>query len=32
MLWDKNKQTLHDKIANTVVVPESAAPVPKWPG
>lgn len=32
MLWDNNKQTWHDKIATTVVVPESAAPVEKWPG
>lgn len=32
MLWDSNKQTWHDKIASTVVVPESAAPVEKWPG
>lgn len=32
MLWDSNKQTWHDKIASTVVVPESAAPVAKWPG
>ena len=32
MLWDDNKQTWHDKIASTIVVPESAAPVGKWPG
>ena len=32
MLWDDNKQTWHDKIASTVVVPESAAPVANWPG
>jgi uncharacterized RDD family membrane protein YckC len=32
MLWDAEKQTWHDKIADTVVVPESAAPVAKWPG
>ena len=32
MLWDSNKQTWHDKIASTVVVPESAAPVTNWPG
>lgn len=32
MLWDKEKQTWHDKIASCVVVPESAAPVEKWPG
>jgi uncharacterized RDD family membrane protein YckC len=27
MLWDKEKQTWHDKIANTVVVPVDAYPV-----
>jgi uncharacterized RDD family membrane protein YckC len=32
MLWDKEKQTWHDKIATSVVVPESAYPVSKWPG
>lgn len=32
MLWDPNKQTWHDKIASTIVVPESAAPVANWPG
>lgn len=32
MLWDREKQTWHDKIASTIVVPESAAPVEKWPG
>lgn len=32
MLWDDNKQTWHDKIASTIVVPESAAPVANWPG
>ena len=32
MLWDKEKQTWHDKFANAVVVPESAYPVEKWPG
>jgi uncharacterized RDD family membrane protein YckC len=32
MLWDPNKQTWHDKIANTVVVPTSAYPVAAWPG
>ena len=32
MLWDDNKQTWHDKIASTIVVPESDAPVAKWPG
>lgn len=28
MLWDKEKQTWHDKFAGSVVVPESAYPVP----
>ena len=32
MLWDKEKQTWHDKLATTVVVPESAYPVQTWPG
>jgi uncharacterized RDD family membrane protein YckC len=32
MLWDKEKQTWHDKIAGDVVVPVSAYPVEKWPG
>ena len=32
MLWDKEKQTWHDKLANTVVVPTSAYPVAAWPG
>jgi uncharacterized RDD family membrane protein YckC len=32
MLWDREKQTWHDKLASTVVVPESAYPVAKWPG
>jgi uncharacterized RDD family membrane protein YckC len=32
MLWDKEKQTWHDKIANSVVVPTSAYPVTAWPG
>ncbi|GAC1323405.1 MAG: RDD family protein [Thermoleophilaceae bacterium] len=27
MLWDSQKQTWHDKLATTVVVPESAFPV-----
>jgi uncharacterized RDD family membrane protein YckC len=31
MLWDKEKQTWHDKFAGSVVVPESAYPVEKWP-
>ncbi len=32
MLWDSEKQTWHDKIAATVVVPTSAYPVAAWPG
>ena len=32
MLWDANKQTWHDKIAATVVVPTSDYPVTAWPG
>ena len=28
MLWDKEKQTWHDKLSNTVVVPVSAYPPP----
>lgn len=32
MLWDDNKQTWHDKIATSIVVPESDAPVANWPG
>ena len=32
MLWDKEKQTWHDKIATTVVVPISHYPVADWPG
>lgn len=32
MLWDKEKQTWHDKFATTVVVPTSAYPVAAWPG
>jgi uncharacterized RDD family membrane protein YckC len=31
MLWDKEKQTWHDKIANTVVVPVEYYPVSSWP-
>ena len=31
MIWDKEKQTWHDKFANSVVVPEAAYPVEKWP-
>jgi uncharacterized RDD family membrane protein YckC len=32
MLWDKEKQTWHDKVAGCYVVPTSAYPVDKWPG
>jgi uncharacterized RDD family membrane protein YckC len=32
MLWDREKQTWHDKLSTSVVVPESAYPVEKWPG
>lgn len=32
MLWDREKQTWHDKIATTYVVPTSSAPVDRWPG
>jgi uncharacterized RDD family membrane protein YckC len=32
MLWDKEKQTWHDKIATTVVVPVEYYPVTSWPG
>lgn len=32
MLWDPQKQTWHDKLSNTVVVPTSAYPVTAWPG
>jgi uncharacterized RDD family membrane protein YckC len=32
MLWDKEKQTWHDKLASTVVVPVSQYPVESWPG
>jgi uncharacterized RDD family membrane protein YckC len=32
MLWDKEKQCWHDKIATTVVVPVAYYPVDKWPG
>ena len=31
-LWDEERQTWHDKIAGTVVVPTSAYPVSAWPG
>ena len=32
MLWDSEKQTWHDKIAQSVVVPTSDYPVAAWPG
>jgi uncharacterized RDD family membrane protein YckC len=32
MLWDPEKQTWQDKVANTYVVPTTAFPVDKWPG
>ncbi|CAN5611477.1 RDD family protein [soil metagenome] len=32
MLWDKERQTWHDKIATTAVVPTADYPVEKWPG
>jgi uncharacterized RDD family membrane protein YckC len=32
MLWDPEKQTWHDKVAGTYVVPTSAYPVEAWPG
>ena len=32
MLWDQERQTWHDKFADSVVVPTSAFPVDAWPG
>jgi uncharacterized RDD family membrane protein YckC len=32
MLWDREKQTWHDKLSNSVVVPTSDFPVDAWPG
>jgi uncharacterized RDD family membrane protein YckC len=32
MLWDPEKQTWHDKLSSSVVVPVSSYPVEKWPG
>lgn len=32
MLWDKERQTWHDKMATCVVVPTADYPVDKWPG
>lgn len=31
MLWDKERQTWHDKFANDVVVPVASYPVARWP-
>ena len=31
MLWDDEKQTWHDKLVGSVVVPVSAYPVESWP-
>jgi uncharacterized RDD family membrane protein YckC len=31
MLWDKERQTWHDKLASDVVVPVSSYPVSSWP-
>jgi uncharacterized RDD family membrane protein YckC len=31
MLWDKERQTWHDKLISDVVVPVSAYPVSSWP-
>jgi uncharacterized RDD family membrane protein YckC len=32
MLWDREKQTWHDKLVTSVVVPTDAYPVERWPG
>lgn len=32
MLWDREKQCWHDKLATTVVVPVAYYPVENWPG
>ena len=32
MLWDAEKQTWHDKLAGSVVVPVADYPVENWPG
>jgi uncharacterized RDD family membrane protein YckC len=32
MLWDPEKQTWHDKVARTYVVPTASFPVERWPG
>jgi uncharacterized RDD family membrane protein YckC len=32
MLRDEERQTWHDKVASSIVVPTDAFPVDKWPG
>lgn len=32
MLWDPERQTWHDKFADSVVVPVASYPVANWPG
>ena len=32
MLWDPERQTWHDKVAGTYVVPVANHPVDRWPG
>lgn len=32
MIWDRERQTWHDKLSTTVVVPTADYPVAKWPG
>jgi uncharacterized RDD family membrane protein YckC len=32
MLWEREKQTWHDKIVGSIVVPVSSYPVDNWPG
>jgi uncharacterized RDD family membrane protein YckC len=32
MLWDPERQTWHDKVARTYVVPTAYYPVERWPG
>jgi uncharacterized RDD family membrane protein YckC len=31
MLWDREKQTWHDKVSSSVVVPVAAYPPERWP-
>jgi uncharacterized RDD family membrane protein YckC len=31
MLWDRERQTWHDKVSNAVVVPVADYPVERWP-